>query len=137
MDYEGQKLAELLFYWIIISFGGVGWIFGYFQQDFFVVVQAWFVGVVISVIVSTDLCYKRQRESILSSAMLMDRVDRNASKKYLISQPSLFCLPPVAVMCTRLAFLQPKSHPLARVCSGSTTKGILIRPLKRRGGLQG
>jgi signal peptidase complex subunit 1 len=53
MDYEGQKLAELLFYWIIISFGGVGWIFGYFQQDFFVVVQAWFVGVVISVIVST------------------------------------------------------------------------------------
>jgi hypothetical protein len=55
MDYEGQKLAELLFYWIIIAFGGIGWVVGYFQQDFFVVVQAWFVGVVISVIVSTVL----------------------------------------------------------------------------------
>ena len=52
MDYEGQKLAELLFYWIILSFGAVGWVIGYIQQDFFIVFQAWLVGVVISVIVS-------------------------------------------------------------------------------------
>jgi hypothetical protein len=88
MDYEGQKLAELLFYWIIISFGGVGWIFGYFQQDFFVVVQAWFVGVVISVIVSTvhaaiNDCYRWLRLLIVWTA----------SKKYLISQVFFFCLP--------------------------------------------
>jgi hypothetical protein len=52
MDYEGQKLAELLFYWIIISFGGVGWVIGYIQQDFIYVFYAWSVGVVLSVIVS-------------------------------------------------------------------------------------
>jgi hypothetical protein len=55
-----------------------------------------------------------------------------ASKKSLISQPSLFLftlyhrLSPLAVMCTRLALLQPKPYPLARVCSRSATKGILI-----------
>lgn len=51
MDYKGQELAELLFYWIIISFGAVGWIIGYMYQDFFIVFQAWLVGVVISVVV--------------------------------------------------------------------------------------
>lgn len=50
MDYEGQRLAELLFYIIIIAFGAVGWIIGYFKQDFTVVFQAWLVGVVISII---------------------------------------------------------------------------------------
>lgn len=52
MDYEGQKLAETLFYWIIILFGTLGWLIGYFQQDFTIVFQAWLVGVIISVIVS-------------------------------------------------------------------------------------
>lgn len=52
MDYEGQKLAELLFYWIILSFGGVGWVIGYFQQDFTIVFKCWLVGVAISVVVS-------------------------------------------------------------------------------------
>jgi hypothetical protein len=51
MDYEGQQLAELLFYWIILAFGAVGWIIGFFQQDFLIVFQAWLVGVVISIIV--------------------------------------------------------------------------------------
>ena len=51
MDYEGQKLAEILFYIIICSFGAVGWVIGYIQQDFTVVFQAWLVGVVLSVIV--------------------------------------------------------------------------------------
>lgn len=76
-----------------------------------------------------------------------------ANKKSLISQPSLSLftlyhpplppLPPLAVMRTRLALLQPKPHPLARVCSGSTTKGILtavvesqVRSIRRSGGLQ-
>lgn len=59
MDYQGQRLAEILFYWIILSFGAIGWIFGYFQQDFFIVVQFWLVGVVLSVIVSTVVVYFR------------------------------------------------------------------------------
>lgn len=52
MDYEGQKLAELIFYIIILTFGCIGWVIGYFQEDFTVVFQAWLAGVVISVIVS-------------------------------------------------------------------------------------
>jgi signal peptidase complex subunit 1 len=55
MDYEGQKLAELIFYWIILSFGGIGWVIGFMRQDFTVVFQAWLVGVVLSVIVSSAL----------------------------------------------------------------------------------
>jgi signal peptidase complex subunit 1 len=51
MDYEGQKLAEILFYWIILSFGAVGWVIGYIQQDFVVVFYAWLVGVTLSVII--------------------------------------------------------------------------------------
>jgi hypothetical protein len=51
MDYEGQRLAELLFYWIILAFGAVGWVIGFFQQDFTIVFQCWLVGVVISVVV--------------------------------------------------------------------------------------
>jgi len=51
MDYEGQKLAELLFYWIICSFGGVGWVFGYIHQDFTMVFYVWLVGVVLSVLI--------------------------------------------------------------------------------------
>ncbi|GAX23251.1 signal peptidase complex subunit 1 [Fistulifera solaris] len=50
MDYEGQKLAELIFYIIILTFGCVGWVIGYFQEDFTVVFQAWLAGVVLSVI---------------------------------------------------------------------------------------
>ncbi|GAX26598.1 signal peptidase complex subunit 1 [Fistulifera solaris] len=50
MDYEGQKLAELIFYIIILTFGCIGWVIGYFQEDFTVVFQAWLAGVVLSVI---------------------------------------------------------------------------------------
>jgi Microsomal signal peptidase 12 kDa subunit (SPC12) len=52
MDYKGQQLSELIFYWIIIAFGGVGWIIGYFRQEFFIVFKFWLVGVVLSMIVS-------------------------------------------------------------------------------------
>lgn len=50
MDYEGQKLCENLFYYIILLFGGVGWIYGYIHQDFVYVFYAWSVGMVISVV---------------------------------------------------------------------------------------
>ena len=52
VDYEGQKLGELIFHVLIISFGSVGWVIGYVKQDFTICVQAWLVGVVLSVIVS-------------------------------------------------------------------------------------
>jgi signal peptidase complex subunit 1 len=53
MDYEGQRLAELLFHWIICSFGAVGWVIGYLAQDFYQTFYVWLAGVVISVIVSS------------------------------------------------------------------------------------
>lgn len=52
MDYEGQKLCENLFYYLILIFGAIGWVYGYIQQDFVYVFYAWSVGMVISVIVS-------------------------------------------------------------------------------------
>ena len=58
MDYEGQRLAELIFYWIILSFGAVGWVIGYFQQDFMVVFQFWLVGVAISVVVCWNSLFR-------------------------------------------------------------------------------
>jgi len=53
VDFEGQRLAENIFYFLILTFGGVGWVMGYLRQDFTVVFQAWLVGVVLSVIVSS------------------------------------------------------------------------------------
>jgi signal peptidase complex subunit 1 len=52
MDYEGQRLAELLFQWIICSLGAVGWVIGYINQNFYHTFYVWLVGVIISVIVS-------------------------------------------------------------------------------------
>jgi signal peptidase complex subunit 1 len=53
VDFEGQKLAEQIFYVVIIAFGGVGWVVGFLQQDFTIVFQAWLVGVILSVIVGS------------------------------------------------------------------------------------
>mmetsp|Transcript_30007 Transcript_30007/g.87387 ORF Transcript_30007/g.87387 Transcript_30007/m.87387 type:complete len:108 (-) Transcript_30007:288-611(-) len=50
MDYDGQRLAELLYYWIIIVFGAIGWIWGYLKGDFMLTFYAWAVGVGISVV---------------------------------------------------------------------------------------
>ena len=52
MDYEGQKLSELIFYWLILVLSGVGWIIGYIRQEFFIVFKFWLVSVVISIVVS-------------------------------------------------------------------------------------
>lgn len=61
MDFEGQKLAEIIFHILIIAFGAVGWVIGYFQQDFTVVFQAWLVGLVLSVIVSAQYFSPKHR----------------------------------------------------------------------------
>ena len=50
MDYQGQKLSENLFYYITILFGAVGWIYGYFLEDFTYVVYSWGVGVALSIL---------------------------------------------------------------------------------------
>lgn len=68
MDYEGQKLSELLFHIIILAFGGVGWIFGYFAQDFSYVFYAWAAGTAISVVVSF---WRREATSPVGSSMML------------------------------------------------------------------
>ena len=50
MDYQGQKLSQNLFYYIIILFGSIGWIYGYILQDFTYVFYSWSVGVLISIV---------------------------------------------------------------------------------------
>jgi signal peptidase complex subunit 1 len=52
MDYEGQRLSELIFYWIILAVSGVGWVIGYFKQEFIIVFKFWLVSVALSVVVS-------------------------------------------------------------------------------------
>lgn len=51
MDYEGQRLVELIFYVIIISAGAVAWVIGYIQQDFMIVFKVWLAAVFLSVLV--------------------------------------------------------------------------------------
>jgi hypothetical protein len=70
MDYEGQRLAELIFYWIILSLGAVGWVIGYFKQDFMIVFQLWLVGVVISVVVRTKIILLKAQA--LQTVILID-----------------------------------------------------------------
>ena len=71
MDYEGQKLSELLFHIIILAFGGVGWIFGYFAQDFSYVFYAWAAGTAISVVVSCFCGDDREAPSRVGSSMML------------------------------------------------------------------
>jgi len=49
-DYDGQRLAELLYYWIIICFGAAGWVWGYIEKNFKYTFYCWAVGVGISVL---------------------------------------------------------------------------------------
>uniref|UniRef100_A0A6U3TG41 Signal peptidase complex subunit 1 n=1 Tax=Octactis speculum TaxID=3111310 RepID=A0A6U3TG41_9STRA len=50
MDYDGQRLAEMMYYWITIAFGAFGWIWGYVEKDFKFTMYSWGVGVAISVV---------------------------------------------------------------------------------------
>jgi Microsomal signal peptidase 12 kDa subunit (SPC12) len=85
VDFEGQKLAELIFYVVIIAFGGVGWVVGFLQQDFTIVFQAWLVGVVLSVIVRCQARCEKCRGCPIYLAMLIRG-----------SPPALFLLAPRA-----------------------------------------
>jgi len=58
MDYKGQELAEWLFYYIIIGFGGVGWVYGWIEQDFSHVFWAWLVGLGLACVVSLSASMK-------------------------------------------------------------------------------
>ncbi|KAG7171726.1 signal peptidase complex subunit 1-like [Homarus americanus] len=52
MDFEGQKLAERLFQIIVVTFGAVGWLYGYYVQDFFMTVLTLGAGFVLACLVT-------------------------------------------------------------------------------------
>merc|ERR1712119_182801 len=52
MDFEGQKLAERLFQIIVVTFGAVGWLYGYYVQDFFMTVLTLGAGFVLGCLVT-------------------------------------------------------------------------------------
>jgi signal peptidase complex subunit 1 len=52
-DFQGQKLSEYLYYYLIILCGAAGWIYGYMQQSFLPTFYAWAVGLALSLIVCT------------------------------------------------------------------------------------
>ncbi|EGG15654.1 signal peptidase complex subunit 1 [Cavenderia fasciculata] len=51
MDFEGQKLAEKLYQYIIILFGIIGWIAGFIKQSFQITVYSVALGTLIALIV--------------------------------------------------------------------------------------
>ena len=118
MDYEGQRLSELIFYWIILSLGAVGWVIGYFQQDFYIVFQFWLVGVVLSVIVSSTM----GGNVFLHQEVWLD------AKVPCIPHPlyigSIYGI--IIAVRTRLAVLQPTSREMAGICARSTRKEIRV-----------
>jgi len=52
MDFEGQKLAERLFQVIVVAFGIVGWLYGYYVQDFFMTVLTLGAGFVLACLIT-------------------------------------------------------------------------------------
>ncbi|XP_031557257.1 signal peptidase complex subunit 1-like [Actinia tenebrosa] len=61
MDFEGQKLAEKLFHIIILSFGIVGFVWGYCIQQFGATVIFLFAGFFVSclVVLPPWPCFRR------------------------------------------------------------------------------
>lgn len=51
-DFQGQKLSEYLYYYIIIVCGAIGWVVGYAKGSFLLTFYGWFIGVIISLAVS-------------------------------------------------------------------------------------
>lgn len=49
MDYAGQYLAEVLYSWIIIVMGGIGWIHGYIVESFLVTYYWWLIATVVCI----------------------------------------------------------------------------------------
>lgn len=76
MDYEGQKLCENLFYYIILFCGAIGWVKGYLEQDFAYVFYAWSFGMIVSIIVSMlSLCLSVESHDYFeSNSIILSRL---------------------------------------------------------------
>lgn len=45
MDYRGQRLSERIHYILVILFGAVAWIVGFYYTDFELTFNGWYVGI--------------------------------------------------------------------------------------------
>lgn len=50
MDYRGQRLAELIYIYLIVAVGAVAWVCGYVAESFQVTFGIWLVGLVVAMI---------------------------------------------------------------------------------------
>ncbi|GMH84121.1 hypothetical protein TL16_g09823, partial [Triparma laevis f. inornata] len=50
MDFKGMALSELLFYYICIVSGAIGWIYGFVHQSFLQTFYIWACGLGVSVV---------------------------------------------------------------------------------------
>jgi signal peptidase complex subunit 1 len=130
VDFEGQKLAEQIFYVIILAFGGVGWIVGYLRQDFTVVFQCWLVGVVLSVIVRKCLegyhvsCGLSRDASGGVCPFHVTHNGRHSAFDHHVHSPT--STTPLVVR-PRLAFLQQAPRQMARLSTAATATDPKIR----------
>ena len=49
MDYAGQYLAEVLYSWIIIGMGCIGWLHGYIVESFLITYYWWLIATVVCI----------------------------------------------------------------------------------------
>jgi hypothetical protein len=112
MDYQGQKLAEILFHLIILSFGSVGWVMGYFDQNFMIVFKVWLVGVVLSVLVRLVSLW-----CVLGTALLSFLPNNDS---FLSSSCSPFHVEYYIDLRSGLAVLQSASCQMAGIRPGPT-----------------
>lgn len=117
MDFEGQKLAEIIFHILIISFGAIGWVIGYFQQDFTVVFQCWLVGLVLSVIVRFIYTSENHEKEY--------KVLNEEKKRNNQLSPSILPFLSVTDLRTRLANVQPQTRFLVGIRTTRTNVFLL------------
>mmetsp|Transcript_21180 Transcript_21180/g.68323 ORF Transcript_21180/g.68323 Transcript_21180/m.68323 type:complete len:105 (+) Transcript_21180:2671-2985(+) len=50
MDYKGQKLAEMIYCYLIVVVGAIAWVCGYVAESFKVTFVIWLGGLVVSML---------------------------------------------------------------------------------------
>lgn len=81
MDYHGQKLAEMIYCYLIVIFGVIAWFFGYFAQDFTVTFGGWAVGLVIAMLLCVPDWPMFNRHPVPWLASIPSSKSKSKSKK--------------------------------------------------------
>jgi len=153
VEFVGQRLSENIFDSLICSFGLIGWVLGFFQEDFTIVFQSWLVGVVLSIIVSEiRLHLLRLLQIWICNCALSLSFGSNDNHLFQLNDapinlrnnsaetnsilpwplttsllPALYL--PLSTLGLRswLAFLQQAPSEVARFCSRTTTATAAVR----------